>query len=224
MLSLKKYISSLLCLSICVSTLALAACKSERAKDGETTEAANNVTVMGENSFYSTADLSEYVSLCEYKGLTFDISDTNGSREDMENAVKKHIFERSEIKKYPDELVGYYFEQEKNFYMYLAKGDAEQYEALLAEAGLDENDLAERAKKYVAEDLVFYAITRAEDISVSDEEKKTLIDKYVAEYVDAYGYTEEYVKSNMSELIYDSMLYDKTMELLIASNSFNTKN
>lgn len=217
MLSLRKYISALLCLALIL--ISFASCKGEE-NNADTDETKSDVVVIGENSFYSTLDLAEYVALCEYKGQTFDISDTDGTREDMEKAVTQYIYENSEIKKYPDAPLEYYFEQEKSFYTYLAKGDAEQYDALLSDAGVSEADFRELAKKYVAEDLVFYAITEAEGISVSDAEKSELFDKYVKEYVDTYGYTEEYVKENMVDLIYDSMLFDKTMEFLIANNSF----
>ena len=218
MRSFKKYIAVLLC--FLTVALALASCRGGNAEDTDTAETGSDVIVIGENSFYSTIALDEYVSLCQYKGLTFDISGTDGSREDMESAVSKHIYEKSEIKKYPEAPIAYYFEQEKTFYMYLAKGDADQYVALLAEEGVSEQDLRARAEKYVAEDLVFYAITKAESISVSETEKAELFDKYAKEYVDTYGYTEEYVRENLSDLIYDSMLFDKTMEFLIANNTF----
>ena len=218
MLTLKKYICALLCLLLI--TLTLVSCDGNKPTDTDTSETRPDIVVIGENSFYSTIELSEYVSLCQYKGLAFDISDTDGSREDMEAAITKHIYEKSEIKQYPDAPLEYYFEQEKSFYTYLAKGDEDQYEALLSEAGVSEEDFNVLAKKYVAEDLVFYAITEAESISVSETEKSELFDKYVKEYVDTYGYTEEYVRENLSDLIYDSMLFDKTMEFLIANNTF----
>ncbi|MBR6681350.1 MAG: hypothetical protein IKL59_08830 [Clostridia bacterium] len=218
MRSFKKYIAVLLCLL--TVALSLASCRGGNAEDTDTAETGSDVIVIGENSFYSTIALDEYVSLCQYTGLTFDISGTDGSREDMESAVSKHIYEKSEIKKYPEAPIAYYFEQEKSFYMYLAKGDTDQYVALLAEEGVSEQDLRARAEKYVAEDLVFYAITKVESIAVSETEKAELFDKYAKEYVDTYGYTEEYVRENLSDLIYDSMLFDKTMEFLIANNTF----
>lgn len=223
MLSLKKYVSALLCAALAVSALLLASCKNNKPSGEESTETKLDVSVIGENSVYSTIDLSEYVSLCQYKELTLDISNTNGDREDMEKAIREYVFENSEIKKYPDAPLAYYFEQEKSFYMYLAKGDVDQYNALLAEAGVSEEDFHTLAKKYVTEDLILYAITNAENISVSSTEKQDLFDKYVTTYVNTYGYTEQYVKENMTELIYDSMLYDKTMEFLIENNSFVTK-
>jgi len=221
MLSLKKICGAALCLSLTLT--ALTACSGKNGNQDDSANSAESaIEVIGENSFYSSLELSEYVKLCDYKGQAFDISDTDGSRKAMEEAVKEHIFEKSEIKKYPDEPIEYYAEQEKSLYKYLAKGDAEQYEALVEEAGMSEEKFIALAKKYVAEDMIFYAITEAEGISVSDTEKAELFDKYAAEYAELYDgkYSVEYVKENMSELIYDSMLYDKTMEFLIESNEF----
>ena len=217
---LKRWACVLICLLLAATVLASCGKRGDDAE--QTSETTASIVVIGENSYYSTLELSEYVELCEYKGQTFDISDTDGGREAMENAVRKHIFEKSEIKKYPDEPLEYYAEQEKSLYKYLAKGDAEQYEALVEEAGMSEEKFTELAKKYVAEDMIFYAITEAESITVSDAEKSELFDKYVAEYVELYDgkYTEDYVRENMSDLIYDTMLFDKTMEFLIESNEF----
>lgn len=217
MLSFKKYLCSLLCLVLAVATLA--SCNRRREIDSESTSA-DQISVIGENSFYTTLDVEDYVTLCDYKGLTLDISGAADDREAMEKAISAYLYENSQIKKYPEEPIEYYIEQEKSFYMYLAKGDTDQYAALLAEAGVSEDDFNSLARKYVAEDLIFYAITKAEGISVSDAQKEELFDKYVKEYVDNYGYTEEYVKESLSKLIYDSMLYDKTMELLIELNTF----
>ena len=38
-----------------------------------------------------------------------------------------------------------------------------------------------------------------------------------------YGYTEDYVAENLTDLIYETMLYDKTMEYLIVNNTFVQK-
>ena len=217
MLSFKKYLCSLLCLVLVMA--ALASCDG-KATGEDSTDTEEAISVIGENSFYATLDIEDYVTLCDYKGLTLDISGTDGSREAMEKAISEYLYENSRIEKYPEEPVRYYIEQEKSFYMYLANGDEEQYAALLAEAGVSEEDFDSLAKKYVAKDLILCAITKAEGISVSDAQRAELFDKYVKEYVDSYGYTEEYVKENLTELIYDSMLYDKTMELLIESNTF----
>ena len=87
MLSFKKYIAALLCLLLAASALTLISCGGRTGNDKTdvTEDTASEIAVIGENSFYSTIELSEYVSLCEYKGLSLDISDTDGSRENMES-------------------------------------------------------------------------------------------------------------------------------------------
>ena len=76
------------------------------------------------------------------------------------------------------------------------------------------------AKEMAIDDVIYELVRRAENITLSEEEKESLFDKYVDKYVEDYGYTKSYVKKNMSELIYDSMLYDKTTEFLIKNNDF----
>ena len=72
----------------------------------------------------------------------------------------------------------------------------------------------------VRKDIVYRYIVECEGISVTDEERTALFDRYVDKYVSDYGYHREYVLTNMTEMIHDSMLYDKTMEFLIANNEF----
>ena len=70
-------------------------------------------------------------------------------------------------------------------------------------------------------DLTQYAaLVKAEGISLSDDEKKNNFDRYVEKFVNDYGYGEEYVRENMSEQIYQTMLFDKTLERLITLNKF----
>ena len=76
------------------------------------------------------------------------------------------------------------------------------------------------AKRLVKKDLIFEAIRRREDITLTEEEKSKFFDKYVEKYAESYGYSEDYVREELSELVYESMLYDKTVEFLIINNSF----
>jgi FKBP-type peptidyl-prolyl cis-trans isomerase (trigger factor) len=104
--------------------------------------------------------------------------------------------------------------------MYLVNGNEEDYELLLKNRGTDEAKLREEAREMVKKDLVYYYIVRNENITVTDAEKAELFEKYVEKYVTAYGYNRDYVVGNMTGIIYDSMLYDKTMEFLINNNIF----
>ena len=49
------------------------------------------------------------------------------------------------------------------------------------------------------------------------------LDKYVEKYVTNYGYSEDYVRKNLIEEIYKSMIYDKMIEYLVLKNTFITE-
>ena len=67
---------------------------------------------------------------------------------------------------------------------------------------------------------VLHALIKAENITLTDADKQNNFERYVVKFVDDYGYGEEYVRENMSEQIYDTMLFDKTVERLITLNTF----
>ncbi|MBQ7383301.1 MAG: hypothetical protein IJV72_00730, partial [Clostridia bacterium] len=83
-----------------------------------------------------------------------------------------------------------------------------------------EEDMIAEARELTRDDLVFAAVVKAENISLSDADKQNNFDKYVEKFVNSYGYGEEYVRENMSEQIYETMLFDKMLEKLITLNKF----
>jgi ABC-type microcin C transport system permease subunit YejB len=92
-----------------------------------------------------------------------------------------------------------------------------------ATSGVSEADIEAEAKKYVKEDLVQLAVLRAEGIALTDDEKIKLLARYVKKYVDDYGYSEDYVRKNLTDEIYKSMLFDKMLEYLMLKNTFTVK-
>ena len=162
------------------------------------------------------SQLEKYVSVGAYKGI--NVSAGEGSRGD---AVWQAILEGSGVIEYPQEHVYYYVEQLQAQYGYYAEQAGVSYEEMLRQLGLDEGDILAEAKALTKSDVVYAIIVKKEGISVSATEKQQLFSKYVDKYVAEYGYTKEYVESNMSDEIYGSMLYDKTTEFLIVNNSFN---
>ncbi len=166
---------------------------------------------------YSNVVLSEYIKSIEYKELEILLESESDSKQD---AVWEAILDSVDIEFYPVEPVRYYFNQTKRLYMEAVGNNEDDYYRLLKSRGISENDMLDDARAFVKEDLVFLYITEAEQISVSDTEKQELFDKYVDKYVSDYGYKRIYVIANMSELIYESMLYDKTTEYLILNNNF----
>ncbi len=155
---------------------------------------------------YDLDCLEEYVTLDTYVGLTVTLSSADEAKGE---AVFRTVLDRAQIHSYPQEQLDYYTAQERAKYRYLEQEISE--ETLLADA-----------RELVKEDLVYRYILKDTGMSLTEREKTELFDRYVEKYVRTYGYSAEYVRENMKDLVYESMLYDKTMEYLILNNTFAT--
>ena len=211
--NLIKIFALLFVCAFCLSVFA--GCKKDdvTVDDGTDNGSDNTQTVLD----YSQINIDDYVKGVTYKGLVLVLKSEDASRE---AAIWEELLRTSVIESYPEDAVNYYFAQTKDYYMFIANNDPEAYELLLKSRNMTEEDLMAEARELVKKDLVYLYVTEKEGISISDGEKAQLFDKYVAAYVSEYGYSAEYVKANMTELIYDSMLYDKTLEFLILNNTF----
>ena len=173
----------------------------------------------GDKSYVKVSDMSleeleECVTLCEYKGLEFSL----GSKS-KEEVILSYLDVKSAVT-YPAGLVDYYVEQLKAQYQHYADQNGVKYEQMLDMLGEDNLTINAEAKRLVKKDMIFELIRRKENITLSEEEKNKFFDKYVAKYAEIYDYSEEYVREELSNFVYDSMLYDKTIEFLIVNNSF----
>ena len=160
-------------------------------------------------------EISESIEIGEYKGCNID---TQGKSKDF--AILQHIEANTRIKEYPEGTVEYYVDQLKKQYKYYAEQAGMKYEAMLDELGEDNFTMQAEAKRLVKQDMIFSFIQRKENITLSDEEKSTHFDRYVKKYSEKYNYEESYVREELSALVYESMLYDKTLEYLIINNTF----
>ena len=160
-------------------------------------------------------ELSEYIELGEYKNLMVIFI-----YESRAEAAWRDVIDGSEVKKYPEELVSYYTEQTQARYRYYAEKNDMEYAKVLEDFGATEESIVNEAKALAKADLVFAALVKAENITLSEEEKSEHFERYLEFYIESYGYTEEYVRENLAEEIYESMLYDKASEFLIINNSF----
>lgn len=165
-------------------------------------------------------ELEKYITLGQYKGLYVEL----GADEARGEAVWRAVEELSRIGDYPVSHVYYYRDQIVAEYKFYAEQAGVSYEEMLERLGESEASILEEAKKLTKSDLVYAAIVKNEGIAVTDEEKQTLFDRYVEKYVSEYGYEDEYVRAELTDEIYGSMLYDKTTEFLIVSNSFAEAN
>lgn len=161
----------------------------------------------------ASLELSEYVTLGEYTGMTVEYFE----EEDKDDLLWSRVLANATLIKYPDQQVDYYFNQRKSQYIHMAEKLDSTYEETLTRFGQSEEKFLDEARELAFGDLVLYSIIKAEKIELTDEDKSNNFDKYITKYTDI-GYTEEYIRQNLKEQIYDTMLYDKTMEKLILLN------
>ncbi len=160
-------------------------------------------------------ELEKCISLSQYKDLTV----TLGSKTKGE-AIVDYICKNSIVKKYPNGTVDYYFEQLKEQYHYYADEMDIPYEVMLDELGEDNVTMKAASRELVKKDMVLELIRKKEGISLTEEEKASFFDKYVKKFAESYKFSEEYVRENLPNLVYQSMLHDKTVEFLIVHNNF----
>ncbi len=213
-IEMKGFFKIIACLLL-ISTFCLAVCSCK--KIANIPHDAAELTALD----YSEINAADHVASVTYKGLTVTLDTADASRED---AVWEEILKNANISSYPEEQVEYYFRQEKAYYMYLVNNDEEDYATLLSIRGISEEDMLEDARRMVAKDLIHRFVADAEGIELTEEDKTGLFDRYVEKFVSDYGYTKSYVAENMADSVYESMLYDKTMEYIILQNTFITPN
>ena len=169
---------------------------------------------------YDDARLSEYIAPFAYEGLEIELSSADALKSE---AVWELILSRAEVISYPEDAVEYYAEQLRDTYRYYADENDWSYEQALEFFGRSEESILSEAREMVKGDLVYRYIVKDAGISLTEEDKSAQIGRYVAKFAEDYGYTEDYVREEMLDLVYDSMLYDKTMEHLIVKNTFVQK-
>ena len=163
----------------------------------------------------SDDELKSYAELGEYKLMTLK-QGSSSKGEAVWAAVKKNATVRS----YPEQQVSYYVSQIEAQYAYYAEEAGISYKEMLREVGATEESIRSEAESMAIDDVIYELVRRDADITLREDEKSKFFEKYVEKFVADYGYSREYVKENMQDEIYESMLYDKTTEFLITNNQF----
>ncbi len=211
MLSFKRILCAvllLLCLSLCLFSLYSCA---EETQQGES----------GEKQDFMAMELDaikKYIEIGKYKSIEILSGEKN-----RDEAVWDAVESNFKIKEFPTSQVEYYRSQLEAEYRYRAEKDGmsdSEIDTMLENAR--ENIIAE-ARALTKSDLVYAVIVKLEGISITEDEKLRLFDKYVDKYVSVYGYSAEYVSENMADEIYSSMLFDKTTEFLLTNNVIKEK-
>ena len=170
---------------------------------------------------YDEARLDEYIKPFAYTDLTVSLSSADALKSE---AVWEVLLRSAEVISYPEDAVEYYAEQRRDTYRYYAEKNDWSYEQALEFFGASEESILAEAREMVKGDLVYRYIVKDAGITLSEDEKAAQLDRYVQKFSEDYGYSEDYVTEKMTDLIYDAMLYDKTMEYLIVKNTFITNN
>ncbi len=128
--------------------------------------------------------------------------------------VWTQVVANATIHQYPEDKVTFIYQQYVQEYAsYAAMAYGVTYEEYLARMGGTDEQVRQMARDQVKEDLVFYAITAAEAITVSDEE-------YAAElptFAEAFGMTADALVEQYGEAsIRDGILWNKTQDLLVS--------
>lgn len=205
---MKKFIAFLLFISLCLACC-LFGCKKDGGED--------TTNEYPEKPDLWSMDLKQYITLGEYKGISFKLDEGASKSE----TVWLTVVENSTVISYPEELIDYYLAQFEAQYRYYSQKSGVNYEEILADYGLTEESLIKEAESYAKDDLVYAAIVKVEGIEITEADKAAHFDRFVDQYVAVYGYTKDYVKENLSEIVYDSMLHDKMIEFLILNNQFS---
>ena len=163
----------------------------------------------------SDDELKSYAELGEYMLMTLK-QGSSPKGEVVWAAVKKN----ATVRDYPEQQVRYYVSQIKAQYAYYAEEAGISYKEMLREVGATDESIRSEAEAMAADDVIYELVRRDAKITLRSDEKSKFFEKYVEKYVEDYGYSREYVVENMTDEIYDSMLYDKTTEFLIAYNYF----
>ena len=166
---------------------------------------------------YDTERLNEYLRLDAYTDLSVLLA---GADESKGDAVWQAILSRAEVLSYPEEALDYYVRQEREAVAYYADEHSLTKEEAMARLGLSEESILASAREMVKSDLVYEYVRNDAEITLTEKEKSELFDRYVGRIAAQHGYDEDDVRERMESLVYDAMLYDKTMEYLILHNTF----
>ncbi len=119
------------------------------------------------------------------------------------------ILEASEVKEYPEQHVMYFYGQIVDQYEYYASYYSVDLATILTMYGETEDSLMENARLYAKEDMLFWAIAKQENITVSDEEYASELAIIAANAGTDSATIENYYGK---DYIVESLLWDKVIE------------
>lgn len=121
------------------------------------------------------------------------------------------VFEGCTFHSVPAEQVDFYYNQSKAQYESYASAYGMAYETILSMMGLTDEALRSQSEQYAKQDLVFYALVRAEGLSVTAEEYTAGVAEYAANAGASATELESYYGK---DYLMESLLWDEMMDML----------
>lgn len=205
-----KKITFLIVMILCLASIFTSCSGNKNGKVGMTTAGVEPMEL-------EKLDVSEYITLCQYKGLTIEYLP---ALEEPSELIWEKVYFESTIHKYPEQQVEYYIDQIRAQYIYVAQERGDTFQNVIDSLGITDATMLKEAQYKTAADLVRLAIIEAEEIELTEEDKNKHADKYIERCATDYGYTKEYIRENLMDEIYDIMLEEKMMEKLVLLNTF----
>ena len=133
------------------------------------------------------------------------------------------VCENSELIKNPKKKFEEEYDKARQYYIDIADQYSMKLEEMLEQLGLTESELTkncnEQAADIVFEDMVFYSIVKAENISLNDTEYKKRATEYADEMkIEFYQLEAQYGYDG----VYEVVLYDKVLDYLYDNNTVKT--
>ncbi len=165
---------------------------------------------------------TEYDSIEAYKQAIRDELQAS-NEETMENEKISNLLttvvENATISSYPQTLIDYYGYELESMYTQYAQLYGMELADFISANGLTQEAYDAQKKEYAegsaAREMALYAIIKAENITISDEEYRTGLDEILAQY----GTTEEeFFQSVTEEQVRENLILNKAIDFLIENS------
>ena len=184
-----------------------------------------NVTINKIQEYPTTEEYiaanTEFKTVDAYKASISDelkAQNEASMKTELQNNVYNAVVDNSTISSLPQNLVDYYANDLKVYYTNYAASYGMDFASFLSASGVTELQFNEDAKEYAksmaTRDLVLGAVIKAEKIELSEEEYKTQLEIYAAQY--GYENGEALLAAADATLLKEDILYKKVQDFLVS--------
>ncbi len=166
------------------------------------------------------SEISEHKTVEEYKKAMQQKTAEDAvvaADEEREQTVWDIAVKNATVSEYPEKAINYLVEECRGEFKSKADEKEQTFTQFLEENSLTgeefEQYLINRSQKICKEEMVVYAIARAESINVSNKEIKALAKKYMETY--GYKSASELYKDYSKEKVKQSILYQKVKDFVL---------